>query len=131
MSTTERPDRLHVCRDTTPGPHRTDSSDIEWWLPVIGPTATILAVTLVRHTVPTGTIWHTESLALRIGLAGNRSKLWASLERLERFGIIQFHATDVLTIRTHLPALTDRQLTRLPNDIAARYPTNHLTAVPA
>ena len=131
MNTTERPDHLHVCRDTTPGPHRTESADIEWWLPVIGPTATILAVTLVRHTDPTGTIWQTEPLAQRIGLAGNRSKLWASLERLERFGIIQFHATDVATIRTHLPALTDRQLTRLPGDLAVRYPTNHLAAVPA
>lgn len=122
MTTTSRPDHINVCLDTTPGPHRTDSDDIWWWLPVIGPTATALAYTLARHTAPTGTVWHTEPLARRIGLAGNRSKLWASLERLDTFGVAHFHATDVLTIRTHLPALTSRQLGRLPDDLAATYP---------
>ena len=48
MNTTERPEQLHVCLDTTPGTHRTDSDDIGWWLPVIGPTATVLAL----HTSP-------------------------------------------------------------------------------
>jgi hypothetical protein len=117
MNTTERPDTLHVCRDTTPGTHRTDSDEIAWWLPVIGPTATVLAHTLARHTEPSGTTWRTDSLARRIGLAGSCSKLWASLERLERFGIVQFHATDVLTVRTMLPSLTERQLAKLPTTL--------------
>jgi hypothetical protein len=129
MNTTERPDTLHVCRDTTPGTHRTDSDEIAWWLPVIGPTATVLAHTLARHTEPSGTTWRTDSLARRIGLAGSCSKLWASLERLERFGIVQFHATDVLTVRTMLPTLTERQLARLPDDLAASYPHHSMSAV--
>jgi hypothetical protein len=59
MDTTVLPDRLRVCFDTTPGAHRTDSDDIFWWLPIIGPTATVLAYTLTRHTARTGTAWDT------------------------------------------------------------------------
>ena len=44
-----RPDRIHVLPDLTPGPHRTDSDDIWWWLPVIGPTSTSLAYLLARN----------------------------------------------------------------------------------
>ena len=106
------PELVHVCADTTPGAHRTDSDDAYWWLPIIGPTAMVLAQTLARHTPSGGMTWETVSLARRIGLAGNRSKLWDSLNRLDRFGVAQFHATDVITIRLWLPALNPRQLTR-------------------
>ena len=120
-----RPDRLHVCADTTPGLHPTDSVEIEWWLPILGPTATVLAQTLARHT-PTGrATWDTTELAQRIGLAGTRSKLWQSLNRLDLFGIVHFHATDVLTIRLWLPGLRDRQLDRLPAGMADHYRRHH------
>ena len=125
----ERPDRLHVCADTTPGIHQTDSVEIEWWLPIIGPTATVLAQTLARHTPTGGTTWNTTELAQRIGLAGNRSKLWHSLNRLDLFGVAHFHATDVLTIRLWLPALHHRHLDRLPTAMADHY-RRHYTARP-
>jgi hypothetical protein len=122
-ATVTRPDHLHVCADTTPGVHRTDSDDIYWWLPVIGPTATVLAQTLARHTPTGGVTWVTGDLAQRIGLSGNRSKLWVSLNRLDHFGIAHFHATDVLTIRLSLPALSPRQIERFPADMADAYRT--------
>ncbi len=122
---TTRPDQLHVCADTTPGVHLTDSDEIFWWLPVIGPTATVLAQTLARYTPTGGTTWNTTELAQRIGLSGNRSKLWASLNRLDQFGVAQFHATDVLTIRLALPALSARHLDRLPADMATAYRTDY------
>jgi hypothetical protein len=118
---TVRPDHLYVCADTTPGVHRTDSDDAAWWLPVLGPTATVLAATLARSTPPGGVRWDTTELAQRIGLAGNRSKLWASLNRLDQFHVAQFHATDVLTVRLWLPALSERQLARLPLVMADQY----------
>ncbi|HWL43028.1 MAG TPA: hypothetical protein VNQ73_08795 [Ilumatobacter sp.] len=118
---TRWPDLLHVCRDTTPGAHETGSDEIFWWLPVLGPTASVLAHTLGRTTSLAGSTWDTGDLALRIGLAGNRPKLWQSLNRLDRFGVARFHATDVLTVRLWLPALTDGQLERLPADMAATY----------
>ncbi len=93
-----------------------------WWLPIIGPTATVLAYHLARHTTDRDACWPTEVLAQMIGLAGNRSKLWVSLERLERFGVARFVATDTLIIRHWLPALTARQLARLPEAMAAAYP---------
>lgn len=118
-----RPDVLHVACDTTPGPHRTDSDDIYWWLPAIGPTATVLAVTLARRSRCEGCVqWSPEDLALRVGLGGRVTKLWSGLERLDRFGVARFHSPDVLTIRLQLPALTDRQLSRMPVDMAAAYP---------
>lgn len=122
-----RPDVLHVCDDTTPGVHRTDSDDIFWWLPIIGPTATVLAHTLARQSPAGGVRWNTTDLAQRVGLAGNRSKLWVSLNRLDQFGVAHFHATDVVTIRAWLPALSAKQLDRLPADMAATYRTAHLT----
>ena len=131
MSSLDRPDRITVCLDTTPGPHRTDSDEIGWWLPVIGPTATILAYTFARNTAPTGTVWEIGPLAQRVGLAGNRSRLWSSLDRLDLFGVAHFHATDILTIRTQLPPLTERQAARLPADMVVDYRHGHRDAIPA
>jgi hypothetical protein len=120
-TTTTRPERLIVVADHTPGAHRTDSEQIAWWLPVIGPTASALAFTLARHARNGETTWDTTVLARTIGLAGNRSKLWASLERLAGFGCAHFASVDVFTIRLHLPALTPRQAAALPDNLAAAY----------
>ena len=60
-------------------------------------------------------------MARMVGLSGNRSKLWLSLDRLHRFRVATFVSTDTLTIRLWLPALTDRQLARMPGSIAAAY----------
>ena len=124
-TTTVRPDHLYVCADTTPGVHRIDSEEAAWWLPILGPTAIVLAATLAHYTPPEGACWDATALAQRIGLAGNRSKLWASLNRLDQFHVAQFHATDVVTVRLWLPALTERQLTRLPDDMAEEYRSVH------
>jgi len=69
MTDTSRPGLLHVIADATPGPHRTDSDDICWWLPVIGPTATVLAYLFARHAKPEA-CWPTDTLARMTGLAG-------------------------------------------------------------
>jgi hypothetical protein len=116
-----RPERLIVVADHTPGPHQTDSEQIAWWLPVIGPTASVLAFTLARHAQAGDMVWDTTVLARTIGLAGNRSKLWASLERLSTFGCAHFASVDVFTIRLYLPALTARQAAALPENMAAAY----------
>ena len=120
---TTRPERIIVIADHTPGPHQTDTEDNWWWLPVIGPTATALAFLLARHAHHGERTWDTATLARTIGLAGNRNKLWSSLDRLSDFHVIHFAATDVITVRLYLPALTTRQLTVLPDDLAAAYRT--------
>jgi hypothetical protein len=121
MTETTRPSVVHVIADHTSGPHRTDSDDILWWLPVIGPTASALAFIFARHTAQAESCWPTDDLARMVGLAGNRSKLWVSLDRLHRFGVTTFVSTDTLTVRLWLPALSDRQLARLPDAMAMAY----------
>ena len=122
MNDTTRPTSVRVIADHCGGPHRTDSDDIWWWLPVLGPTATVLAYLLARHAAYNETCWDTTVLARSVGLAGNRCKLWASLERLSQFHVVTFVATDVVTIRLNLPTLTERQLACLPECLAIAYP---------
>jgi hypothetical protein len=121
MSDAIRSDRIRVVADPTPGPHRTDTDEILWWLPILGPTASALAFIFARHAAHDETCWPTDDLARMVGLAGNRSKLWVSLERLHRFHVTTFVSTDTLTVRLWLPALTDRQLARLPDALAIAY----------
>jgi hypothetical protein len=121
MSDATRPDRILVIGDPTPGPHRTDSDELLWWLPIVGPTACALAFVFARHASRGETCWLTDDLAHMVGLAGNRSKLWVTLERLHRFHVTTFVSTDTLTVRLWLPALTDRQLSRLPDAMAIAY----------
>jgi hypothetical protein len=121
MSDTTRPDCLRVIADPTAGPHRTDSDEILWWLPTLGPTASALAFVFARHAAHGEMCWPTDDLARMVGLAGNRSKLWVSLERLHRFHVTTFVSTDTLTVRLCLPALTERQLAQLPDAVAIAY----------
>jgi hypothetical protein len=91
MSDTTRPDRIRVIADPGPGLHRTDSEELLWWLPILGPTASALAFLFARHATRAESCWPTEDLAL--------------------------------TVRLWLPALTDRQLGRLPEAMAIAYRT--------
>jgi hypothetical protein len=100
----QRPAHLIVVADHTPGEHVTDSDDIWWWLPVLGPTATVLAYLLARHAAYDDTDWDTATLARSVGLGGSCSKLWTSLERLATFRVATFVGTDALTVRLYLPA---------------------------
>jgi hypothetical protein len=127
MPPTTRPEHLTVVIDHTPGRHPTDSPEIAWWLPIIGPTATVLAITLVAAARRGSTRWDTIDLARRIGLAGNLSKLWYSLERLASFRCATFASTDVFVIRCELPELTARQQNHLPPTLRDRYDTSAST----
>lgn len=120
----QRPTQLNVIADHTPGEHVTDSADIWWWLPVLGPTATVLAYNLARYARHVDKAWPTDALARRVGLGGSTGALWRSLERLDNFRVARFHSVDVLAIRLTLPDLSERQLTRLPEDLACAHPAN-------
>ena len=116
---------LHVCADTTPGAHRTDSDDIYWWLPIIGPTATVLAQTLARHTPTGGATWDTGELAQRSACPATGPSCGSASNRLDRSASPTSTPPTSLTIRLWLPALSPRQLDRLPADMAAAYRTDH------
>ena len=117
----DRPTRLVVVADHRPGPHPTDSDQIEWWLPVLGPTSAALARILARSVADSDAEWDTANLARRVGLGASCSRLWASLERLHMFHVLTFISTDVVTIRLQLPKLRPGQLDVLPADLAEAY----------
>ena len=121
MPDCNRPDRLIVIADHIPGAHVTDSEDIFWWLPVIGPGAGFLAFLLARHARHADTTWSIDDLARLVGLGGSHSSLWQRLDRLERFELVTFVSTDVATIRLELPVLREGQLARLPESLALAY----------
>ena len=116
-----RPARLTVIADHRPGRHHVDTDEIGWWLPIIGPTSACLARTLAHRSREGEHEWVTADLARRIGLGASCSKLWLSLDRLDRFGCMTFVSTDIATIRLFLPALTPNQLAILPADMAEAY----------
>ena len=93
-NTSTRPDHLIVIVIHTPGAHPTCSAEIGWWLPVIGPTASVLAVTLAHSASEREAEWNTLALARTVGIGASRSKLWVSLERLAQFGCARFESTD-------------------------------------
>ncbi len=64
-----------------------DSDDfLVWWLPVLGPTATILAHRLARYASIYGPVdWATDELTRTIGLVDRADRLHAAVVRLERF----------------------------------------------
>ena len=121
-ATPSRPTHLNVAADHTAGEHVTDSDDIWWWLPILGPTATVLAYNLARYARHSDVTWPVDALAQRIGLGKSKGLLWRSLDRLDTFHVARFHSTDLLTIRLELPILSQRQLAKLPEDLAANYP---------
>jgi hypothetical protein len=102
---------LRVIPDPTPGTHHTGSTDVLYFLPIVGPCTAWLAFHLASHAVANGEhVWSTDTLARLVGLGGNRSKLWASLGRLAYFELGEFVATDTMTIRLHLPRMADHHL---------------------
>lgn len=116
---TERPDVLYVVGDRTPARHLVCSAEMLWWLPVLGPTAVVLTQTLVSNLDQER--WETIELAKWVGLGGSRAHLWKSLERLQTFKVVTFFSTDVMSVRVELPALTERQLARLPEAMRDGY----------
>ena len=84
----------------------------KWWLPVLGPTATVL-------TTGTGRVWSIEDLAATFGVGA--SQMRASLARLERFGMIRTVGGRT-EVRTRVPALAARHIERMPAYLAATCP---------
>jgi hypothetical protein len=132
VSLADLPSTLHVSPDHTPGVHPVLSDEVRWWLPVLGPTCTVLAQALADHARHGLRTLSTDELAHQIGLAGHLSHLATSLTRLERFRVISTVWADTatatgrlvasaITVRMELPALPERHLARLPERMAAAY----------
>ena len=96
-----------------------------FWLPVLGPTATWLLRRLasgLEHD-PAGYTVEVDELARAIGVAYNRGKhnpFARGLHRCIMFGVAQ-HIADIprtaISVRTILPSLPHRHVTRLPHPL--------------
>lgn len=118
-----RPQRFFVAPNLSPGEHSTRSlDDMLWWTPTLGPTATLAAVQLSNHAATNpATPIDAADLRSMLGLGNVADRFWRTIDRLEMFHVITWQSTDVVTIRTHLPALSPRQIARLPERAALAY----------
>jgi hypothetical protein len=96
-----------------------DSDDfLVWWLPILGPTATLLAHRLARHASRLGPpTWPADELARAIGLGERTAGLHDAIARLERFGLLQRgHDRSTIAVRLTVPRPgTDRPHEGNPN----------------
>jgi hypothetical protein len=92
-----------------------------FWLGVLGPTATWLLrrLSAVVHRYPAGAVIDRGELATSLGLGvdvGRFGALDRSLRRLEIFGLAR-RIDGSLAVRTTVPPLTVKQLSRLPHHL--------------
>jgi len=96
-----------------------------YWLPILGPSALWLLRLLVNGFEDHGPGEAVERYELDLldapraigvgGRGGKHSPFANTVNRLIQFGFLQLVSPTVLAVRTHMPALTRRQLLRLPD----------------
>lgn len=107
--------------------HEARSSYVErFWLGILGPSTTWLWRRLVRglEECPGGFRIHVADTGRALGLGqstARNSMIVRSIERACQFGAARFAEDGSLQIRTHLPALSHRQLRRLPPAVQASH----------
>jgi hypothetical protein len=108
--------------ETHPESHPTSSSEtLVWWTPILGPTATLMAHRFAGYVGRGNDRQFTfGDLARTLGMGNSTSRVRASLERLERFGIISV-AGETVSVRVALPPLTRRHIEQLPGYLAELY----------
>jgi len=104
------------------GAVRTDTDDaLVWYTPSIGTIGMAMAHRFARHATDGPSLWTIEDIALTFGIGNSAARVWRSLDRLDRFGIIN-RTGDRIAVRLWLAPLTQRQIAQLPPYLAAAYP---------
>lgn len=110
--------------------HAADSDYVrEWWMTLLGPTATALLQLLVTHADRT---WLTSDLAAKLGLSkgmmnSSRNPMRHALQRLEDWRLIEYDEDrGCVYVRSHLAAISGRGLQRLPPSLQTDH-ANYLT----
>jgi hypothetical protein len=119
----ERMARLHVEAYPDPvcerlGVHPADAYVEHCWLPVIGPSSTLLLRRLAAglEALPEGYDLDLAALGRDLGLsarAGRNAPLRRSLERLARFGLARWSGPETYQVRRRIPTLSARHVERL------------------
>ena len=107
--------------EAAPGAIRTDTDDaLVWYTPSIGTIGMAMAHRFARHATDGPSCWTIEDVAGTFGIGDSAARVWHSIERLDRFGIIRRNG-DRLAVRLWLPPLTVRLQAQLPGYLAAAY----------
>lgn len=98
----------------------------QFWLPILGPTATWLCRRLASGLDPAGEPLEVvvEDLAHSLGVGGRygrNSPFGRALGRCINFEIFRWRGPDAIAVRRHLPPLPRRHLLRLPHALQARH----------
>lgn len=95
-----------------------------FWLPIIGPSATLLARAVVQTAAAGGCEMPLDALAASIGLGGvgHHSPVLRTMRRLHQFDVAQFVEDRPaeplwLAVRTHVQTLPHRHVRRLPEPL--------------
>lgn len=96
-----------------------------YWLPILGPSATLLTrrLSMALEHDPEGFDLECGPWALELGIGmrgGKNGPFWRALDRCCRFGTAQ-RTGSLLMVRTKLPPLTMHQVLRLPAHVQASH----------
>ena len=103
--------------------HQTNKRQ-NWYTPSIGTIGMAMAHRFARHAIDGPSLWTIEDVARTFGIGNSAARMWRSLDRLERFGIIR-RTGDRVAVRGWLATLTQRQIAQLPTYLAAAH-SDHL-----
>ena len=92
-----------------------------WFLPSLGPLSLAMAHRWSQYAAQAPSTWMVEDIAKTFGIGESISRVCQPIDRLEKFGIIRRTGRTV-AVRLWLPPLTQRQIGRLPDYLAAVYP---------
>jgi hypothetical protein len=101
-------------------PTTSDSAWV-WFLPSLGPLSLAMAHRFSHYAATGPSTWMVEDIAKTFGIGESIARVCQPIDRLEKFGIIQRTGRTV-AVRLWLPPLTQRQIARLPDYLAAVYP---------
>jgi hypothetical protein len=107
---------------------QTDSDDFLFYWPArIGPTGTLVAYRFARYATVYGPVeWNLDELAATLSVP--RSRLTATLNRLDSFGVGTFVDCTHFHINLYLPHLSERRLRNFPPELAYAYRARFLSA---
>jgi hypothetical protein len=104
--------------EAIPGAIPTASDEaLIWWTPSVGPTGMLMAHRFATYAAEGLTVWTVADIAATFGMGTATRRVFHTLDRLERFGLVSVTGTSI-AVRLTLAPLSARQRARLPQYLA-------------
>ena len=109
--------------DATPGAIATATDEfLVWFLPIIGPTGTLMAHRWATYSAAGASTWEIDDIAKTFGIGESLGRVTQTIHRLERFGMIRRNERTI-AVRLWHPPLNNSLRARLPRYLAEAYPS--------